>query len=190
MSFLNFDYGSGDRKRRRQASAENDDSLYVIAAHGDSALVRTHHRSDPISDCFVYRAPAGRPPSLSLLPACGIHMYRYLRGEYGDDYGDEGCVTRGARYFHHMNTGLLMLRGEDDDEQPLVAQLQLAYAAPFNTAELCVLRPGRGWELNDAVPIVHADSGEDHDLQTWRGGRRPTRSSPSPAASSAGSTTT
>ncbi|KAJ1274698.1 hypothetical protein BS78_05G081700 [Paspalum vaginatum] len=159
MSFLNFEWGSRDR-RRRQARAGNDDSLYVIEAHGDSALVRTRHCSDPVSDYFVYRAPAGRQPSLSLLPACGIDMY------VRDYFGNEGCVSRKARYFDHMDTGLLMLRGEDDE--PLVAQLQLAYAAPFNTAELCVLRPCRGWELNDAVPVVHTDGGGNHDLERWQ----------------------
>ncbi|KAJ1274703.1 hypothetical protein BS78_05G082200 [Paspalum vaginatum] len=143
MSFVNLEWGSGDRRRRRQARADgNDLSLHVIAAHGDSVLVRTRHCADPISDCFVYRAPAGRPPSLSLLPACGIYMYRYLRGEYGDDYGDEGCVSREPR--------------------------GRASAAPFNTAELCVLRPGRGWELNDAVRIVHSNGGGNHDLERWQ----------------------
>ncbi|KAJ1274700.1 hypothetical protein BS78_05G081900 [Paspalum vaginatum] len=65
-----------------------------------------------------------------------------------------------------MDTGLLMLRGEDDE--PLVAQLQLAYAAPFDTSELCVLRPGRGWELNEAVRIVHTDGSGNHDLERWQ----------------------
>uniref|UniRef100_I1R116 DUF1618 domain-containing protein n=1 Tax=Oryza glaberrima TaxID=4538 RepID=I1R116_ORYGL len=153
ISFICFDRG---------------DDGYVIAAHGDSVLFRMSW-----NDYFVYMAAAGKPPSLTLLPVCDIPMNE--RCWVSKDRFKDSFRTTG-RVFDQQDTGILRLRGEDGGEEappPLVAQLQIAQEPPFDTAELCVLRPGHGhpeWELKTAVPIVHHDGGGErrHGLEMWQ----------------------
>jgi hypothetical protein len=170
----NSEDGGGDDDKQ----SAYDDPLYVVAAHGDSVLVklsvpcRLRRRLgigilDAATDYFLYRAATaatGQPPSLSLLPACHIPMY-------GREYSDEDPFHM-ERVFDVMDTGLILRSGGGDDGgEVLVAQLQVTHQAPFDTAELCVLRPGRrDWELKVAVPIVHSNEvGEGrHDLGEWQ----------------------
>jgi hypothetical protein len=89
-------------------------------------------------------------------------MYEWEEpGEY-----DSGEVYRTDRELDQMDTDLLRCGGGE----VLVAQLQVAYKAPFDTTtELCVLRPGsREWEFKEAVPIVHHEGGGRHDLGRWQ----------------------
>jgi hypothetical protein len=149
ISFICFDRG---------------DDGYVIAAHGDSVLFRMSW-----NDYFVYMAAAGKPPSLTLLPVCDIPMNE--RCWVSKDRFNDSFRTTG-RVFDQQDTGILRLRG-GEEAPPLVAQLQIAHEAPFDTAELCVLRPGHGhgeWELKTAVPIVHHDGGGErrHGLEMWQ----------------------
>ncbi|KAL6639727.1 hypothetical protein ACP70R_022549 [Stipagrostis hirtigluma subsp. patula] len=106
----------------------------VIAAHGDALLFALPvHGNDPTIDYFLYSAAGhGGPPSLSLLPACYIPM-----------------LAGGQRNLRKEDTGILRC-GEDE---LLVAQLEVKYDSP-DMAELCMLRPGRPWELKREVPIV------------------------------------
>lgn len=153
ISFICFDRG---------------DDGYVIAAHGDSVLFRMSW-----NDYFVYMAAAGKPPSLTLLPVCDIPMNE--RCWVSKDRFKDSFRTTG-RVFDQQDTGILRLRGGDGGEEappPLVAQLQIAHEPPFDTAELCVLRPGHGhreWELKTAVPIVHHDGGGErrHGMEMWQ----------------------
>uniref|UniRef100_A0A0D9XTB6 DUF1618 domain-containing protein n=1 Tax=Leersia perrieri TaxID=77586 RepID=A0A0D9XTB6_9ORYZ len=147
----------------------------VIAAHGDSVLLKMsvpenqHHRHlrfDHSSDYFVYKA-AGDQPSLSLLPPCDIPMKKHDQ----EWYGAKDHVLSVTREFEQDNTGIL--RDEEDGLLlPLVAQLQISFDPPFDTAEICVLRPGRHreWELNTAVPIVvqHNSGNKRHRLKRWQ----------------------
>ena len=153
ISFICFDRG---------------DDGYVVAAHGDSVLFRMSW-----NDYFVYMAAAGKPPSLTLLPVCDIPMNEHCwvsKDRFKDSFRTTG------RVFDQQDTGILRLRGGDGGEEappPLVAQLQIAHEPPFDTAELCVLRPGHGhreWELKTAVPIVHHDGGGErrHGMEMWQ----------------------
>ncbi|CAL4994975.1 unnamed protein product [Urochloa decumbens] len=166
ISFMCVD-PAGDRRSRNKAVEFADKNVYVIAAHGDSVLFRRRRvpqprqRLDsyrPSDGYFVYRAVAGgRPPSLSLLPSCSsIPMIeRDCDGEYGPT----------ARELDQADTGILRC----GDDEILVAQLKIAHAAPFDTAELCLLLPGRTkWELKTAVPIVHNNGNKRHDLLMWQ----------------------
>ncbi|CAL4994990.1 unnamed protein product [Urochloa decumbens] len=80
------------------------------------------------------------------------------------DCDGEFCPT--TRELDQCDTGILH-RGDDEI---LVAQLQIAHAAPFDTAELCLLQPGHTkWELKSAVPIVHNNgANKRHDLLMWQ----------------------
>lgn len=147
-----------------------DRHVYVVAAHGDSVLfyrskvpqpsMQEYYQSyQPRNDYFVYKAAAGEPPSLSLLPTCLIPKIER-------DYQGYIHQSPTARMFDQNDTGILR-RGKDE---LLVAQLNVANDAPFNTADLCMLRPGRSeWELKKTVPIVHhRNRGGHHDLQMWQ----------------------
>ncbi|KAL6600416.1 hypothetical protein ACP70R_045216 [Stipagrostis hirtigluma subsp. patula] len=128
-SFLYIDWaGRSDGDQEAMAMP------HVIAAHGAALLFGLPvHGDDPKIDYFLYSAAGhGGPPSLSLLPACYIPM---LAGR--------------EREMRKQDTGILR-RGEDE---LLVAQLEVKYDAP-DMAELCMLRPGRPWELKREVPIV------------------------------------
>lgn len=128
VSFISVD-PSGNGSEADEVSA--DKNVYVIAAHGDSVLFS--RSKVPWSDYFVYKAATREsPPSLSLLATCPIPM---IRRDY-QDYIDQSPT---ARAFDQSDTGILR-RGKDD---LLVAQLKVANDAPFDTAELCVLRHGR-----------------------------------------------
>ncbi|KAL6653491.1 hypothetical protein ACP70R_009069 [Stipagrostis hirtigluma subsp. patula] len=108
-----------------------------VAAHGDSILLemwapmkRPRGSSSVPIDHILYQtgAAAGGPPSASLLPACYFPMQYERRRDVRDN----------ARRMGTEDTGILR-RGEGD---LLVAQLELTYDEPYDTAELCVLRPG------------------------------------------------
>uniref|UniRef100_A0A0D9XTB8 DUF1618 domain-containing protein n=1 Tax=Leersia perrieri TaxID=77586 RepID=A0A0D9XTB8_9ORYZ len=161
--------------------------VHVVAAHGDSVLLAVtipknkfqlrfplHDPSNVSNNTnyFVYKAGAaacgaGQPPSLSRLPACEIPMT-----ERHCDYED--MVYPRERHFGQINTGILRLRG-CSSLTPLMAQLLPSFDAPFDTADLCVLRPGsQNWELKTEVPIVHHNGGGEgegeerrHDLERW-----------------------
>uniref|UniRef100_A0A0E0MGG0 DUF1618 domain-containing protein n=1 Tax=Oryza punctata TaxID=4537 RepID=A0A0E0MGG0_ORYPU len=103
-------------------------------------------------------AAVDQPPSLSLLPVCDIPM-------------NKRCWRNKDRFKDKFTT--TDRNGSDGEEAaPLVAQLQIAHEPPFDTAELCLLRPGqREWELKTAVPIVvHHDGGGErrHGLEMWQ----------------------
>ncbi|CAL4982220.1 unnamed protein product [Urochloa decumbens] len=110
------------------------------------------------------------PPAISFLclDLAGDRRARSEDDEFTDKHvlgyiGDDDDFT--GRNFDHCDTGIL----RHSDDELLVAQLRVANDAPFDTAQLCVLRPGRlEWELNTAVPIVHTNGGRGHDLQMWQ----------------------
>ncbi|KAL6653493.1 hypothetical protein ACP70R_009071 [Stipagrostis hirtigluma subsp. patula] len=147
-----------------EAGAAADGNPVVIAAHTDAVLFqmtppkaprRKRQRRDvpaPTSttatfDYFVYEAGAGQPPSLSLLPTCDIPK-QYERGT--------ALRKPKGRMLQKEDTGVL--RRGDGDGELLVAQLEVTHDEPWDTAELCVLRPARReWELKTAVPIIHGD---------------------------------
>ncbi|KAL6658325.1 hypothetical protein ACP70R_003911 [Stipagrostis hirtigluma subsp. patula] len=133
-----------------------------VAAHGDSILLemwaplkRPRGSSSVPIDHILYQtgAAGGGPPSASLLPACYFPMQYESR-------------RNNARRMRTEDTGILR-RGEDD---LLVAQLEVTYDEPYDTAELCVLRPGGEWELRRAVPIVFNDDdgSNGNELIRWR----------------------
>ncbi|KAL6658324.1 hypothetical protein ACP70R_003910 [Stipagrostis hirtigluma subsp. patula] len=147
----------------------------VIAAHGDSIVLQMMvpqcstmkrsaigYSSDVTIDHFLYEtgAATGRPPSISMLPACDLPM----PFEGGGD-PSRGNHRRGMRI---NDTGVLR-HGEDE---LLIAQLELACDEPSDTADLYVLRVGHEWELKQAVPIVDVN-GEgnkgDKTSSRWRG---------------------
>ena len=127
ISFLCYDYAG------TAPDDENNRELAVIAAHGDSIVLRMMPRRrtfvdgrevPPTFDHFVYRAGTGtRPPSLTLVP--GLSFPR----KYGR-----------PRFLLDEDTGVLR-RGEDD---LLVAQLDTGHHDDHpDMANLCVLRFGR-----------------------------------------------
>lgn len=76
-------------------------------------------------DYLLYEAGTGRPPLLSLLPAC------YIPGQF--DLFGESSRARSLQ----AGTGLL----RRSDAGILVVQLDVVHKEPWNTADLCVLRP-------------------------------------------------
>lgn len=125
----------------------------VIAAHVGYLLIELmvpgddsfRANSSSSLDYFLYDA-GDLLPSLSLLPQCFFPM-EFERG-----------MTRHypqPRVLRKEDTGVLLRRGEDDDEVMVVAQLEVT---ADDTAELCVLFAGRSdeWELRP-VPIVHGE---------------------------------
>ncbi|TVT96817.1 hypothetical protein EJB05_57956, partial [Eragrostis curvula] len=137
---------------------------HVIATHDDCILfdVIVHERHGNFGcgnvhevDYFLYEAEASRPPSLSLLPAC----------YFPNLYDDRRDLPAKARGMDKDSTGLLR-RGEDG---LLVAELELPYNGPRDTAELCILQPGCcEWELR-VVPIIFPNTGEPNKLmEGWR----------------------
>ncbi|CAL4995029.1 unnamed protein product [Urochloa decumbens] len=122
-----------------------EEHVYVIAAHGDSVLFQRNRVVPKSSNIWIE-----------------IERYQPSNDYFGYIHWDEDFT---ARYFNQGDTGILCR----SDNELLVAQLRIANDAPFDTAQLCVLRPGRReWELNTAVPIVHHDGGGRHDLQKWQ----------------------
>jgi hypothetical protein len=113
------------------------------------------------SEYFVYEAGDGRMLSLYLLPDCYVSMQFPARqrcppGSY--------CNTQGAQPVlleRHRHTA--PRRGEF-----LVAELEMPpYGPPYNTAELCMLRPDHDLELKQ-VPLVHnKGDGAWHSSTPW-----------------------
>ncbi|CAL4982219.1 unnamed protein product [Urochloa decumbens] len=139
------------------------DPVNVVAADGDSVLLmvsRGHRDASSMAtyDHFVYRAggAAGRPPSLTLLPA------RNIPKNYEVDGTSQGLLLDPySRALLEHDTGVLR-RGEDD---LVVAQLEVMSGdnGGQDVADICVLRLGMSqWEHKRSVPIiVH---GEDDEL--------------------------
>ncbi|OEL22324.1 hypothetical protein BAE44_0016656 [Dichanthelium oligosanthes] len=155
------------------APSDEEETHYshVIAAHGDSVLFHmTHGLKDSFddedsfdydavaSDHFVYTAGgASLPPLLLLLPG------RYIPMLFEGDVDEADDRDAAGRTLKLEDTGILR-RGEDE---LLVVQLEVAYKAQRDTAELCVLRLGNNWDLKRAVPIVHEDGGQGDGLPHW-----------------------
>ncbi|CAL4982181.1 unnamed protein product [Urochloa decumbens] len=128
--------------------------LNIIAAHGDSVLLRMgrdRYPQPPAVPCdhFVYRAGgAGRPPSLSLLPLLkGMEKYK------------EGVEDPSFRPLLSHDTGILR-RGDRD---LLVARIELLIEDDDgrSMAHLCLLHPGMSqWEHKRLVPGVHEEGEE------------------------------
>ncbi|CAL4989281.1 unnamed protein product [Urochloa decumbens] len=128
--------------------------LNIIAAHGDSVLLRMgrdRYPQPPAVPCdhFVYQASgAGRPPSLSLLPLLK-GMEKYKEGVEDPSFRpllshDTGILRRGDRDLLVSRIEVLI---EDDDGRPM--------------AHLCLLRPGMSqWEHKRLVPVVHEEGEE------------------------------
>jgi hypothetical protein len=67
-----------------------------------------------------------------------------------------------ARNLSFWNDTSIQRHGEGE---VLVAEVEMPpYGAPYNTAELCVLRPGHDWVLKQ-VPIMHHEG--DGELWRW-----------------------
>ncbi|KAL6657123.1 hypothetical protein ACP70R_004903 [Stipagrostis hirtigluma subsp. patula] len=138
------------------------DDFQLIAAHGGSVLFSMKRKLPSSSmmafDHFVYRAgtAAGRPPSLSLLPARNFPRH-YESVTHPLDPG--------SRVLQWHDTGLLC-RGED--ETTVVAQLQVGsdHRGQPGMGDLCELRLGWGqWELRQ-LPIV-VDEGHKPMHWSW-----------------------
>ncbi|CAO2147943.1 unnamed protein product [Urochloa humidicola] len=148
-SFIYFDWAEKN---------EAYELSHVITAHGNTVLIKLwepqkHDGSHP-HDYFIYNAGAGRPPSLSLLPICYIPTLRErnLMEKLQDKKLPWTFCVPTARRMEISDTGLL--RCGDGDDNLLVAKLEVTYDVPYDTADLCVLRHGRGWDLKREVPIV------------------------------------
>uniref|UniRef100_A0A0E0MD09 DUF1618 domain-containing protein n=1 Tax=Oryza punctata TaxID=4537 RepID=A0A0E0MD09_ORYPU len=138
--------------------------LSVVAAHGDSMLVRLSFEGRRYSDVgvldyFVYNAGAAaaagdppRPPSLSLLPA-------YVTTKVGEE---ESETWRRRHHLDQRTTGLLRRGG--DDEDLVVVDLAVMEGYELEEAELLVLRSGE-WSVTRA-PVVHLD-GTAEKLTSW-----------------------
>nr|TKW19489.1 hypothetical protein SEVIR_4G023300v2 [Setaria viridis] len=142
---------------------KDGDAPKIIAAHGDSILLRMMRPREASSsfmatfDHFVYRAgaaAAARPPSLSLLPPRNIPTRHEEAHEEGGALRD-----RYNRVLLPEDTGVLR-RGGDE---LLVMQIELMpeYSERHGTADLCVLQLGSSvWEQKRSVPIVHEEGDE------------------------------
>ncbi|CAL4995028.1 unnamed protein product [Urochloa decumbens] len=126
--------------------------LNIVATHGDTVLLRMWHRRKPSPpagpyDHFVFRSSAaGRPPSLSLLPALKV-MKKYEEG-----IGDPNC-----RPLLNEDTGILR---RSDDGEFLVARIEvlLEHSEGRGVANLCMLRPGCShWYEKRGVPIIYEE---------------------------------
>ncbi|TVT96818.1 hypothetical protein EJB05_57957, partial [Eragrostis curvula] len=145
----------------------------VIAAHGDCLLFelfpprkrdyRYGETRTVAIDYFLYESSAGRPPSLSLLPAC------YYTKQYQRRHAERLPEARTL----DGETGVL----RRNEAEFVVAQLDLPsdddVDAPRDVAELCVLHPHRDckWKIKK-VPIVYDTGSKDdkgEELLRWWG---------------------
>ncbi|KAF8653751.1 hypothetical protein HU200_061865 [Digitaria exilis] len=132
-------------------------NLHIIAVHDDCALIqmtppesRFYSRYDNTCDYFLYEAGAGRTPCLSLLPGC----YFSKQLDHDDNRQVPGRITDTTpRSLDASNTALLRLV----DGELLVGELELL--RPYDTADLCVLRPGREWEVTPLTIAHHGGGG-------------------------------
>ncbi|KAF8711108.1 hypothetical protein HU200_029114 [Digitaria exilis] len=155
------DAGEVERRRQIYNGRDHSKNLHIIAAHDDCVLIHLNppegrfcSRYDNRRDYFLYESGAGRtPPWLSLLPGC------YFSKLFHRDDGNRHVPSRidEPRSLNESNTAVVRLVGGE----VLVAQLEVIREdhGLHNTAELCVLRPGRGeWKLKQ-LHIVHTDGG-------------------------------
>ncbi|CAN6362427.1 unnamed protein product [Urochloa humidicola] len=139
---------------------EGSMNLSIIAAHDGCILMQARvpnrYRSGYGSRCdfdyFLYdTGGAARPPSLSLLPGCYISRL-FQRHKVAGNNGP--FLLPNTRFLDMENTGVL----RHGDGEVRVATLEITYDSPYDTAELCVLRAGGEWALQQ-VAIVHHEGG-------------------------------
>ncbi|KAK3118136.1 hypothetical protein QOZ80_9BG0694760 [Eleusine coracana subsp. coracana] len=154
-------------------SPDNSTSYHrrIIAAHGDSVLVRITfwRRSEYMMDHFIYSVGASQPPSLRLLLACYFDvsnrksLYTEVpRGVFVKATREPGHRETPQRMLDENATGLL-LRGKDAF---MVVELLMAPSQLHNpAAEILLLRSGK-WTVK-RVPICVA-SDKCRKLSLWR----------------------
>ncbi|RCV37312.1 hypothetical protein SETIT_8G052700v2 [Setaria italica] len=155
-SFIYYDFpdivpGEEDDDVDECEGEDDVDELHigVIAAHGDSVLLKMSHRRlcNFEDDHFLYRAGAASSPAMSLLPD------RDFLTKSEQVYAD--CiVSPPIRPIVHSGTTGLLQRGDDD---VLLVELDLLYDRSLRRemAEFCLLRHGTSQrELKEPVPII------------------------------------
>ncbi|KAF8762263.1 hypothetical protein HU200_009650 [Digitaria exilis] len=141
--------GDVDESEEEEEEDVDEWGIRVIAAHGDSVLVKLSHLRCPYdyeSIHLLYRAGVAGPPSLALLP-------------------ERDFLTKSEQLHRHEQRSLHKVGTQafSDEVTPMTLKQKMA--------EFCLFRHGgTQWELKEPVPIIQDDGSSTERLRT-RGGR-------------------